>query len=165
MRARLLVLFFVFCTSLFSAEPIVGFWKTVDDETGQPRCIVAIYEYQGLCYGRIIGSFDSKGKMDDSIYNPVKRSPGMAGHPFYSGLDIIWSLADRGSKFKGKILDPEHGDVYNSELWIEDGNLVVRGKLFVFGKSQTWFPATKADFPAGFKIPDLKKLVPSIPEV
>ncbi len=103
--------------------------------------------------------------MDDSIYKPVQRAPGVVGNPYYSGLDIIWNLADRGSKFKGKILDPEHGDVYNAELWIDQGNLVVRGKLLIFGRSQTWLPATKVDFPQGFKMPDLSKMVPSIPVV
>ncbi len=154
-----------FSTALFSAESIEGFWKTVNEETGEAQCIVAVYKYEGLYYGKIIGTFGEDGKMDDSIYKPVKRAPGLAEKPFYSGLDIIWYLADRGSRFKGKILDPEHGKVYNSELWIDNGNLVVRGKLLMFGRSQTWLPATKADFPKDFKMPDLKKLTPAVPNV
>ena len=148
----------------FAADDIGGFWKTVNEE-GKAQCIIAVYEYQGLYYGRIIGTFDDAGKMDDSIYKPSKRAPGVVGDPFYSGLDIIWDLRDSGSKFKGKILDPEHGDVYASELWIDGINLIVRGKLFIFGRSQEWLPASKADFPKGFKMPNLKALIPSIPVV
>ena len=74
---------------------------------------------------------------------------------------------DAGVKFKGKILDPEKGNVYNSELWIDkNGNLVVRGKLLMFGRSQTWIAADgESDFPKDFKKPNLMELVPSIPEV
>lgn len=161
---KFLLCLFMSCT-LFAAESIEGFWKTIDDETGQAQCIIAVYQYDGMYYGRIIGTFGDDGKMNDSIYKPVKRAPGIYGNPFYSGLDIIWYLVDSGSKFKGRILDPEHGKVYNSELWIENGNLIVRGKLFVFGRSQTWLPATKDDFPKGFKMPDLKKIVPQVPNV
>jgi uncharacterized protein (DUF2147 family) len=156
---------FLWFFSLFSAEDIGGFWKTIDEKTGQAQAIIALYQNEGRYYGRIIGSFGPDGKMDDSIYTPIKRAPGLVGEPFYSGLDIIWFLVDRGSKFKGKILDPEHGDVYNSELWIENGNLVVRGKLLMFGRSQTWLPAVEADFPKGFKKPDLKTMIPKIPDV
>jgi uncharacterized protein (DUF2147 family) len=151
--------------SLFSAEDIGGFWKTINEKTGEAQAVIAVYEHDGRYYGRIIGSYGPDGVMRDTIYTPIKRAPGLADQPFYSGLDIIWFLVDRGLKFKGKILDPEHGDVYNSELWIDNGNLVVRGKLLMFGRSQTWLPATAADFPKGFKMPDLKKLVPNIPNV
>lgn len=155
---------FSFAIYLWGAEDIEGFWKVVHEETKVRQCVIAVYSHAGAYFGRIIASYDEKGKLNDSIYKPTKRAPGLSGNPFYSGLDIIWGLVDRGSKFKGKILDPEHGDVYNSELWIDRGNLIVRGKLFIFGRSQTWYPATKADFPADFVLPDLKKMVPSIPQ-
>lgn len=157
----------VLCCSffLFSAEEIEGFWKTIDENTGKAQCIIAVYKHEGLCYGRIIGTFNEEGKMDDTIYKPIKRAPGLPDKPFYSGLDIIWYLADRGSRFKGQILDPEHGKVYNSELWIDSGNLIVRGKLLMFGRSQTWLPAVKSDFPKDFKMPDLKKMMPAVPRV
>lgn len=159
--------FFLFLAAcaLFSAESIGGFWKAMDEETGKPRCVFGVYEYEGLYYGRIIGSYDAAGQMDDDIYKPSKRAPGVPGNPFYSGLDIIWYLADSGYQFKGKIMDPEHGKVYNAELWVENGNLIVRGKWLMFGRSQTWLPASSADFPKGFKMPDLKKMVPSVPNI
>ena len=160
---RVILLLFL-SLSLYAAEDIGGFWKTIDDKTGVAQSVIAIYKHQGLYYGRIIGSYDEKGQMKDSIYLPISRSPGLPGNPFYSGLDIIWFLADRGSKFRGKILDPEHGDVYNSELWIDNGNLVVRGKLLMFGRSQVWVATAPADFPKDFKMPDLTAMVPSIPQ-
>lgn len=149
---------------LWAYDDIQGFWKTISEE-GEAQSIIAIYEYEGLRYGRIIASFNENGKIDDSIYKPVKKS-SLPGNPYYSGLDIIWFLEDAGTKFKGKILDPRNGDVYKAELWTQGSNhLVVRGKLLIFGRSQTWFAVTKKDLPSGFKLPDLKTFVPSIPDL
>lgn len=155
----------LFFCSVLSAQDITGFWKTVDEKTGKVGCVVAVYEYEGLRYGRIIGTFDDDGKMKESIYKPLERAPGVIGDPFYCGLDIIWDLEDRNVSYRGKILDPQHGKVYNAELWVQNGNLIVRGKLLMFGRNQTWYPAKKSDFPADFKMPDVSSFVPVIPEV
>src|SRR5688572_22220666 len=32
----------------------IGFWQTIDDESGKPRSIVKIFPYQGKIYGRIM---------------------------------------------------------------------------------------------------------------
>ena len=153
--------FLLLASNLFCAEDIAGFWKTVNED-GEAQCIIAIYPYKSMYYGRIVATFNPEGKIDDSIYHPVKRAPGIVGDPYYSGLDIIYDLKDDGNRFKGKIVDPEKGNVYKAELWIDDGNLIVRGKLLIFGRSQTWYPVTK--FPADFKEPDTNKFVPEIPE-
>ena len=103
--------------------------------------------------------------MQDDIYHPKEKAPGVPGNPPYCGLDLIWNLENSGVVYKGKILDPQKGNVYNSEVWVEAGNLIVRGKLLFFGRSVTWFPVTKADFPANFKMPDTAKFVPVIPQL
>jgi uncharacterized protein (DUF2147 family) len=164
MKTFLCFLTLFFSGALTATDDITGFWKTVNEE-GVVQSVIAIYERDGVCYGRIVGTFSSEGVIDDSIYHPKKRAPGVVGNPFYSGLDIIWGLVDVGVKYKGKILDPEKGNVYNSELWTQDGNLIVRGKYLMFGRSFTWLPATDADFSQNFKKPDLKSFVPHIPEV
>ena len=149
--------------SLVAAEDIQGFWKTVNEE-GVAQCIIAVYEHAGLRYGRIIATYGDDGKIDDSIYTPSKRAPGVVGEPFYSGLDIIWDLAESKWAYKGLILDPEHGKVYKAELWKDAEDLIVRGKLLMFGRNQTWYAVVKEDIPDGFKLPDPKTFVPSIPE-
>jgi len=161
---KLLVAFIcLFCATL-SAADILGFWKSVNEDTGKAQCVVAIYKYQNMYYGRIIGTYDDKGHMNDTIYEPKDRAPGVSGSPFYCGLDLIWDLRDRGSRYKGQIMDPQEGKVYKAEVWNEDGNLIVRGKLLFFGRSQTWLPTTAKDFPKGFKKPDTSQFVPVIYE-
>lgn len=153
-----------FCMSAFAKADIGGFWKAVNEKTGKANCIVAVYQYQGIYYGRIIGTYNQDGVMDDTIYAPVDRAPGVRGNPFYCGLDFIWGLREKGGRFMGKILDPKQGDVYNAELWVKQGNLIVRGKLLFFGRNQEWLPATASDFPKGFQMPNVAAFVPSIPD-
>lgn len=151
--------------TLSFAEDIVNFWKTVDEKTNQAQSIIAIYEHEGKYFGRIILTFDKDGKAKDTIYHPVDKAPGVVGHPFYSGLDIIWNLKKEGDKYDGgKIMDPQKGKVYDAEAWLEGNNLIVRGELLIFGRNQTWPLANEQDFPEGFEKPDLTKLVPKIPQ-
>jgi len=155
-----------FCTSAFASSEIEGFWKIVDEDTGKPDCIVAIYEYKGKHYGRLIATYDDAGEIDDTIYDPVTRAPGVVGNPFYSGLELVYNLRKNDlNTYKGKIIDPNKGKVYSCEVWREGENLIVRGQLFIFGKNMTWPPARSDDFPEKFKLPDPKTFVPVIPKV
>ncbi len=159
-----LICMLVFCSGLI-AEEIQGFWKTINEKTGKPQCIVAIYEYENKYYGRIVGTYNEDGtKMKETIDAPEERAPGVIGQPFYCGLDLIWGLK-KGSTCKGKIVDPEKGNIYRAELWVKKGKLVVQGKYLCFWKNQTWLPATNEDFPSDFKRPDVTKFVPVIPKV
>lgn len=164
MKSLILLLMTVF--SPLAAQEIIGFWKSVDEHTSKPQSIVAIYEYQGKYFGRIIATYGENGQVQDSIYAPKERAPGIVGKPFYAGLDIIYDVQKEGDRYKdGKIVDPQEGKVYSTEIWVQNGNLIVRGEVLFFGRNQTWPPASDSDFPAGFKKPDLSKLVPQIPQV
>lgn len=150
---------------LFS-EDITGFWKTINEETNKRQSVVAIYPYQNKYYGRLIVTFDNQGNLLDSTENQKERAKAVKGHPYYAGLDFIWDLEKEGDKYvNGIILDPEKGDEYAAEAWIEKGDLIVRGEILFLGKNQTWPKAEETDFPLGFKKPDLSKFVPVIPEV
>jgi len=161
---KLLLAFICFASSLWAEADIVGFWKSINEKTGLAQSIVAIYPYQGNYYGRLIGSFNETGTvLDETIYNPKSRATALPGQPYYCGLDFIWDLDQKGSVYKGQILDPEHGDVYKAEVWVEGGNLKVEGKLMFFGRTQTWVPAKPSDYPKGFKMPDVSTFVPVAP--
>lgn len=153
-------------TSLMAEGNIIGFWKSIDDVTHKAQSIVAIYEYQGKYFGRLIVDFNDDGTVADTIYDPQVKAPGVVGEPFYAGMDFIWNLKQDGTKYiDGSILDPEKGDVYGAEVWRQGDDLIVRGELLFFGRNQTWPTAKDSDFPSGFKKPDLKTLVPVIPVV
>ncbi|MBS0615888.1 MAG: DUF2147 domain-containing protein [Verrucomicrobia bacterium] len=149
----------------FADDSIAGFWKTIDPDTKKPQSVVAVYEYKGKYYGRIIGTYNKSGQVDETMYAPKDRAPGIVGNPYYCGLDIIWNLRLRDNdRFRGKICNPQAGKVYDAELWVEDGNLIVRGMVWMFGANRTWLPFTDKEFSSHFKKPDVKKFVPVIPE-
>ena len=163
---KLLVALLAVTSSCFAltAGDIVGFWKTINEE-GVAQSIIAVYPYNGLYYGRLIASFSDTepGKIDDSIYHPTKRAPGVEGQLYYCGLDIIWDMKFAGSKYKGKILDPQKGHIYNAEMWEENDILTVRGKYLIFGRNQNWLPVKDSDLPKDFVLPDVSTFVPVIP--
>ena len=159
--------------SVFAADStdVLGLWKTIDDETGVAKAVIAIYEYQGKIFGRVLCSFDDAGEtIDDDMYRQIKTSPFLVGDPAFNGLDIIWDLEKRGNKFgRGKIMDPGDSDVkpriYDSEMWREGNKLIVRGKILFIGRNQTWYLFDPKYFPAGFVVPDYENFVPDIPEL
>lgn len=163
-RKILSVLFILsfFAAPLMANSGVMGLWKTVDDETGEVKSIVKVYDYKGMVYGRILVTFE-EGKLKDTYVNPTHRAEEVDGEPFYCGLDFIWEMEESGSKYKkGQILDPQKGKVYKSEMWLENGNLIVRGKIGPIGRNQTWLPATARDLPSG--VSDPSGLVPVIPQ-
>lgn len=153
--------------SKLSAGDIVGFWKSIDEDTKRPQSIVAIYPYNGKYYGRLIATYDDQGQsIKETINNPQSRAPGVKGHPYYAGLDFIWDLSKDGEKYvDGQIMDPEKGRIYDAEAWREGNNLIVRGQFLFIGRNQKWPPAQDSDFPPGFEKPDLNQLTPQIPQV
>lgn len=153
----------IFLCAQLAANDIVGFWTTINNKTKKPQSIVAIYEYKGMYYGRMIGSFDSAtGKVDDTLETPDSRAPGLDGHPYYMGLDFIYKLKKSDSRYRGYIVDPRDGNEYKAELWVENGNLIVQGKYLFFWRNQTWPPFT--NFNETLPKPDVSKFVPVVPK-
>lgn len=163
---RKIYMFLTFAVINFSlfGEDLAGFWATIDKDTKLPSSVIAVYLYQGKYYGRIIATFNRQGKMDDTIYSPKGRAPGLVGNPYYSGLDIVWDAKPtKKGRFRGYVVDPRDGKTYNAELWKENGNLILRGELFIFGRNEVWPPFPNTLFDKSFKIPDLNTFVPNIP--
>lgn len=157
--------FFVSMTHLlFSSEDIVGFWQTLDKQTNRPSSVIAVYSHEGKYYGRIIGTYNDKGEIDDTIYHPKSRAPGIKGNPHYCGLDIVWDVQlDGRGNYSGYVIDPREGKIYDAKLWRSGKDLILRGEVFIFGRNVTWPPFPADEFTHAFKKPDLKKFIPSKP--
>ncbi len=161
---KLLTSFLLCILSTVFAEDPTGFWHTLNDKTGKPSSVIAVYPYEGNYYGRIVATYGENGVINDSIYTPKDRAPGLEGTPYYSGIDIVWNMQPaKKEKYKGSITDPKAGKVYRAELWKEGSNLILRGKMFIFGKNITWPPFPESGFTSEFKKPDLTTFVPVKP--
>jgi uncharacterized protein (DUF2147 family) len=116
----------------------VGHWRTVDDKTGKPRSIVAIYEQNGRLFGRIESSLNPQnaGRRCDRCKDDRKDKPIV-------GMVIVRGLAKDGDEYNGgDILDPDNGVVYRCKVRLMEGGgkLSVRGYVGIslFGRSQVW---------------------------
>ena len=140
-------LFFMFvlalaCTMSMAAQvqQIVGEWITVDDKTGEQLSVVKIFKAtDGLYYGKIVKLL--KGNPDEKC---VACTGADKDKPVV-GLIIIRGFQEKDGKLvggdKGRVLDPENGKFYYGKIWLEDGNLILRGSLDkkgILGRSQTW---------------------------
>ncbi|MCL1891894.1 MAG: DUF2147 domain-containing protein [Alphaproteobacteria bacterium] len=143
-----------------SAAPLTGFYQTIDDETKNPKSIVALYECEGKLCGRIVALYDSGGaEISETLNNPVRVAEKVTGSPKMAGLDIIWNMKwdEKDAEYSdGKIMDPKKGSVYSSVIWQDKkdaSKLNVRGKIGPFGRTQVWNVMEVKELPA-----DLQKL-------
>ena len=140
-------LFFMFVLALACTMPmaaqvqqIVGEWITVDDKTGEQLSVVKIFKAtDGLYYGKIVKLL--KGNPDEKC---VACTGADKDKPVV-GLIIIRGFQEKDGKLvggdKGRVLDPENGKFYYGKIWLEDGDLILRGSLDkkgILGRSQTW---------------------------
>lgn len=120
---------------------ISGKWKSVDDNSGDVRSIVEVYEQSGAYYGKIIRLFPRPTELPDPVCDKCDPKD-----PRYNtkviGMVIIRGLRKTGADYEGgDILDPEVGKVYRAKLWLEGKELKVRGYWGPFYRTQTWLRA------------------------
>jgi uncharacterized protein (DUF2147 family) len=139
LKSNLSFLICILAVSFIQAQTVLGKWKSIDDETGKPKSIVEIYEYQGKVYGKIVQLF--RDPSEDQ--NPVcKECKDDRKDQLIVGMQIIrdMTLID-GYHKNGSICDPKSGKVYKCEMWLKAGDsnqLELRGYLGWFYRTQTW---------------------------
>ena len=122
-----------------AADPVVGRWKTIDDETGKAKSIVEISQAaNGSFVGHITEILQS-----DKGPNPVcdKCKDDRKNKPI-TGMEIIRGMkAEGGGEYAGgTILKPDEGKVYKSKMELIEGGkkLQVSGCIAFICKSQVW---------------------------
>jgi len=122
-------------TAFTPVQTPVGTWKTVDDDSGESKSYVKIYEKNGKLYGKI-----SKILVGDADAVCEECSGSKHNKPIL-GLEIIEGMEADGTKWTGgEILDPENGKTYECELWVENGTLKVKGIHWTgLSRTQTWY--------------------------
>lgn len=136
-KLGILLVVFALGTLMSQAQDVVGNWKTFDDETGEAKSIVQIYEQGGKMYGKVI-----------EILNPAKRDAkcqnckGSDKDKPIIGLVIIKGLSKDGNEWNGgQILDPNKGKLYKCSMSLEGKDVLkVRGYVGIslLGRTQTW---------------------------
>ncbi len=136
MKNPILAFVLLFITTTFS-QSVIGKWKTIDDETGQAKSIVEVYENTGKIYGKVIEIFDEKHKND-----VCKECSGVDKNKPIHGMVILRGLTKDENEYSGgKITDPKNGKTYKCTIVLESKDkLKVRGYIgfSLIGRSQYW---------------------------
>ena len=118
------------------AQSIPGTWQTVDDETGEAKSHLQLYEQNGRLQGKVARLLKSSpDKKCEKCPDDRKNQPIL-------GMVVVENMKlDGGYYQSGRILDPEKGKWYNCKMWLKEGDpdtLVVRGYLGPFYRTQYW---------------------------
>lgn len=121
----------------------LGLWKTVSDDTGEPKAFVRILNEQGKLFGKVEKLILKAGE------DPNRRCDACSGDKHDKpivGMTILWDLAEDGEGWSGGyILDPDNGRTYKCKLTVVDGgkHLDVRGFIgfSLLGRTQRWIRA------------------------
>lgn len=137
MTIRIILTFWLLPLVPSAQSDIAGKWSTLD-ETGKQTSIVEIFERKGKIYGKILEIFPEPGDARDPVCEKCDKAD-----PRYRkkviGMEIILELVKQGDNYSGgTILDPKNGKVYDCTIWIDKGDLKVRGYLGPFYRTQTW---------------------------
>lgn len=142
-KSLALLVFAIFFVASVSAQSPVGKWKTIDDETGDEKSIVEIYEKDGKLYGKVVQLFRKPDEEQDPVCDECDKDD-----PRYNqrvlGMVILEDLEKGDGKQweDGEILDPKNGNVYSCYIeLVNDDKLKVRGYLgfSLLGRTQYWY--------------------------
>lgn len=135
MKRTLIQLFFIGSFAL-NAQSVLGKWKTIDDETGEPKSVVEIFERGGKVYGRVVKLFRKPNEEQDPVCKECDEED-----PRYKkkviGMEIFNGQVNE-EYTEGEILDPTNGKVYRCKMWLEGKDLRLRGYVGFFYRTQTW---------------------------
>jgi len=166
MKLKIFALLLALSASAFAFE-LEGFYKTIDDKTGNAKSIVRLYKCGDALCGRIVALYDEKGaKIEETLNAPARVADKVSGSPKMAGLDIIWNMKVDGDEYSGgKILDPKSGSVYSCVIWPDKKDakkLNVRGKIGPIGRTQVWNVFDSGNLPEDLKGLDVSKWTPKI---
>jgi len=160
MRKLLLLAGLLFIAGLcFGADPVEGFWISLDEKTGKATAGWEIYTTGGKLYGKILSV--TGHPQDVTAYNckdsyrgfPV---PGKVSALRVVGTPWIFDLTQEkpGIWSGGSIIDPDGGSMYKCKITFRpvDGKkylvdtLEMRGEIGLgIGRSQFWQKATREE--------------------
>jgi uncharacterized protein (DUF2147 family) len=138
-KALAATVFVVFGAAAQAQMTPVGTWRSIDDDTRQPKAQIVITDSAGVLTGRIEQLLRPGADLKavcDRCTDDRKDKPML-------GLEIIRGARKAEGKDVwegGRVLDPEKGSTYALRLTPVDGGqrLEVRGSIGPFGRTQTW---------------------------
>lgn len=136
----------------FAADPVEGYWLSVDDQTGRVTAGWEIYQEGGKLYGKVLSTaehgqdvkavFCRESYRDFPVAGKVNQMT-VVGTPWIFGL----VREQEGRWSNGNVIDPTDGNIYKCKITYHpaDGKkfmtdtLEMRGEIGLgIGRSQYW---------------------------
>ena len=139
------VLFYVLLilvTPASAESSIEGYWKSIDEQTSKASGYWKLEVKDNRLLGYLVNYPDMKpdntcnvctGKLEEFYEKPIQ---GTAWINLRKNKDGVWK--------DGYIIDSGEGKKYKAQLWVEDGNLMMRGYIGFFYRTQTWLRTDQA---------------------
>jgi uncharacterized protein (DUF2147 family) len=140
MRKLLFLLISVISTSVLAQTDPTGRWKTIDEETGEPKSIIEIYREGNAFSGKVAKILTGNTSARCTECEGKQKNAPILGLQIIDGLKaddepMTWD--------GGSIFDPQKGASYRLSAWYEEGNtdvLYIRGKHWTgLYRTQRWF--------------------------
>ena len=145
-----LLLLGLLCTTLsgaaIAATPdLSGVWRSIDDNTGNPKSIIRIDKTSEGKYGGTVLKVLAEPGAKPEVYCHDCPAP-FTGKPI-EGMSILWGLkedqTDPNLYAGGRVLDPLSGNTYSAKITLDPSGkkLVLRGFMGIslLGRSQVWY--------------------------
>ena len=134
----------------FAATP-EGFWKSIDDRTGEQLSIIELKKKPDNTYtGTIVYRYPVPGGA--VLTNCVKCPEPFKNKPIL-GLQIAWGLKEDPKKpnqyIDGRVLEPKTGNIYKgkAQLSADGKRMRMRGYMGIsaLGRTQVWIRTDSAN--------------------
>ena len=152
MLIKAIVGFSIACASLTTfAASIEGYWKSIDDRTGEQQSIVEIRKgADGRYHGKIAYRYPVPGGA--ALINCTKCPPPYTNQPIL-GLEIFSGFKEdpdkRNAYVDGKVLEPKSGKIHKGKanLSADGKRLRLRGYMGVsaLGRTVVWLRTDSAN--------------------
>ena len=152
MLIKAIVGFSIACASLTTfAASIEGYWKSIDDRTGEQQSIVEIRKgADGRYHGKIVYRYPVPGGV--ALTHCTKCPPPYTNQPLL-GLEILSGFKEDPDKpnayIDGKVLEAKSGKIYKGKanLSADGKRLRLRGYMGVsaLGRTVVWLRTDNAN--------------------
>lgn len=115
-----------------------GIWKTIDDETGEAKSYVEIYQAGSEYHGKVVELLINEDDLICDLCSGKRKNKPVLG------MNVIEGLKKHKDYWKdGIIVDPKNGNEYGCSVWYQSNDptiLKVRGKHWTgLFRTQTWY--------------------------
>ena len=133
-----ILLIVVLLAAVISADAqIIGMWKTVDDEDGEEKSVIEIYEKNGKLQGRV------DRLLPAATVTHCAACPGDLKNKPLVGMEILVDLVKTPEGGEdGEVLDPKSGKWYTCYMeLVSQDKLKLRGYIGIpaLGRTQYWY--------------------------